>query len=137
MLLADLGADVVKVEGPNGDDTRGWVPPVADGVSTYFLGVNRGKRSVALDLRDETDAGLARELARRADVVIENFKPGGLAKYGLDHPSVSADNPKVIYASITGFGSGDGKHVPGYDLMVQAISGLMSLTGDPDGPPYR
>lgn len=137
MLLADLGATVVKVEGPQGDETRTWMPPVRDDVSTYYLGINRGKRSIALDLRDETDAGLARELARRADVVIENFKPGGLAKYGLDHASVSAANPMVIYASITGFGAGAGSHVPGYDLMVQAISGLMSLTGDADGPPYR
>ncbi|SFR25986.1 Crotonobetainyl-CoA:carnitine CoA-transferase CaiB [Lentzea waywayandensis] len=137
MLLADMGASVVKVEGPAGDETRTWMPPVRDDVSTYYLGINRGKRSIALDLRAPDDAALGRELARRADVVIENFKPGGLAKYGLDHASVSAGNPRVIYASITGFGSGDGKHVPGYDLMVQAISGLMSLTGDPDGPPYR
>ncbi|GAA3662101.1 CaiB/BaiF CoA-transferase family protein [Lentzea roselyniae] len=137
MLLADMGAEVIKVEGPQGDETRTWMPPVRDDVSTYYLGINRGKRSIALDLRDEADAELGRELARRADVLIENFKPGGLAKYGLDHPSVSAANPRVIYASITGFGSGDGRHVPGYDLMVQAISGLMSLTGDPDGPPYR
>ncbi|MEV6710663.1 CoA transferase [Lentzea sp. NPDC051208] len=137
MLLADMGASVVKVEGPGGDETRTWMPPVRDDVSTYYLGVNRGKRSIALDLRSEDDAALGRELARRADVVIENFKPGGLAKYGLDHASVSASNPRVIYASITGFGSGEGSHVPGYDLMVQAISGLMSLTGDPDGPPYR
>ncbi|MEU8041456.1 CoA transferase [Streptosporangium sp. NPDC049078] len=137
MLLADLGAEVVKVEGPGGDDTRSWTPPVRGDVSTYYLGVNRGKRSIALNLRDETDAGLARELARRADVVVENFKPGGLAKYGLDYDSVRAANPGVIYGSISGFGSGEGRHVPGYDLMVQAISGLMSLTGDPDGPPYR
>jgi crotonobetainyl-CoA:carnitine CoA-transferase CaiB-like acyl-CoA transferase len=137
MLLADLGADVVKVEGPQGDDTRGWMPPVRDGVSTYYLGVNRGKRSIVLDFRDETDARLARELARRADVVIENFKPGGLAKYGLDYDSVSAGNRGVVYASISGFGPGPGRDVPGYDLMVQAISGLMSLTGDPGGPPYR
>ena len=137
MLLADMGASVVKVEGPAGDETRTWMPPVREDVSTYYLGINRGKRSIALDLRDETDAQLARELARRADVLIENFKPGGLAKYGLDHASVAASNPGVIYASITGFGSGEGRHVPGYDLMVQAISGLMSLTGDPDGPPYR
>ncbi|ANZ41958.1 carnitine dehydratase [Lentzea guizhouensis] len=137
MLLADMGASVVKVEGPQGDETRTWVPPVREDVSTYYLGINRGKRSIALDLRDPDDAALGRELARRADVVIENFKPGGLAKYGLDHASVSATNPRVVYASITGFGSGAGRHVPGYDLMVQAISGLMSLTGDPDGPPYR
>src|SRR3954470_20682561 len=137
MLLADLGADVVKVEGPKGDDTRSWVPPLRGEASTYFLGVNRGKRSIALDLRDEADAAVARELARRADVLIENFKPGGLGKYGLDYPSVSATNPGVVYSSISGFGAGAGKDVPGYDLMVQAISGLMSLAGDPDGPPYR
>ncbi|NBM16319.1 CaiB/BaiF CoA-transferase family protein [Streptomyces sp. GC420] len=137
MLLADLGADVVKVEDPKGDDTRTWMPPVRNGVSTYYLGINRGKRSIALDFRDAADARLARELARRADVVIENFKPGGLAKYGLDHASVSAANPGVVYASISGFGAGPGREVPGYDLMVQAVSGLMSLTGDPDGPPYR
>ncbi|MYX38884.1 MULTISPECIES: CoA transferase [unclassified Streptomyces] len=137
MLLADLGADVVKVEGPHGDDTRSWTPPVRDGVSTYYLGVNRGKRSVALDLRDEADREAARELARRADVVIENFRPGGLVKYGLDYASVRTGNPAVVYASISGFGSGAGRDVPGYDLMVQAVSGLMSLTGEPGGPPYR
>ncbi len=138
MLLADLGAEVVKVEAPAGDDTRTWSPPLRDGVSTYYLGVNRNKRSVALDLKDEGDLVAARELARRADVLIENFKPGGLARFGLDYDSVSADNPRVVYASISGFGSGPGgRELPGYDLMVQAISGLMSLTGSPDGPPYR
>jgi crotonobetainyl-CoA:carnitine CoA-transferase CaiB-like acyl-CoA transferase len=137
MLLADMGAEVVKVEGPHGDDTRSWTPPVRDGTSTYYLGINRGKRSIVLDLRDETDADLGRELARRADVLIENFKPGGLAKYGLGYDAVRADNPGLVYTSITGFGSGAGRNVPGYDLMVQAMSGLMSLTGDPDGPPYR
>jgi crotonobetainyl-CoA:carnitine CoA-transferase CaiB-like acyl-CoA transferase len=138
MLLADLGAEVIKVEGPGGDDTRGWVPPVdADGRSTYFLAVNRNKRSVVLDLRDPGDLAAARELARRADVLVQNFKPGGLAKYGLDYDSVLAANPAIVYASISGFGSGGGKNLPGYDLMVQAMSGLMSLTGDPDGPPYR
>ncbi len=137
MLLADMGADVVKVESPDGDETRTWTPPARDDVSTYYLGINRGKRSVALDLRDEGDAALARELAHRADVVIQNFKPGGLVKYGLDAASVRAVNPRSVYASISGFGQTGGAHVPGYDLMVQAISGLMSLTGDPDGPPYR
>jgi crotonobetainyl-CoA:carnitine CoA-transferase CaiB-like acyl-CoA transferase len=137
MLLADLGADVIKAEGPNGDETRTWMPPVRGDVSTYYLGVNRGKRSIALDLHEEADAEIARELARRADVVIENFKPGGLARFGLDFESVRARNPAVVYASISGFGAGEGAHVPGYDLMVQAISGLMSLTGDRDGPPYR
>jgi crotonobetainyl-CoA:carnitine CoA-transferase CaiB-like acyl-CoA transferase len=137
MLLGDLGADVIKVESPGGDDTRGWVPPVRDGVSTYFLAINRNKRSVALDLRSENDRAAAAELARRADVMVENFKPGGLQRFGLDYASVSAANPAIIYASITGFGAGGGKDIPGYDLVVQAMSGLMSLTGDAEGPPYR
>jgi crotonobetainyl-CoA:carnitine CoA-transferase CaiB-like acyl-CoA transferase len=138
MLLADLGADVIKVESPGGDDTRTWAPPVRDGVSTYYLGVNRNKRSVALDLTDPGDVAAARELARRADVLVENFKPGGLARFGLDHPTVAKTNPGIVYASISGFGSGPGgRSLPGYDLIVQAISGLMSLTGDPDGDPYR
>ena len=138
MLLADLGADVIKVESPAGDDTRTWMPPVTeDGTSTYFLAINRNKRSVALDLKADGDRALARELARRADVLVQNFKPGGLARFGLDYDAVSALNPSVIYASISGFGSGGGKDLPGYDLMVQAMSGLMSLTGDPAGPPYR
>ena len=138
MLLADLGAEVVKVEGPGGDDTRTWQPPVRDGVSTYYLGVNRNKRSLALDLKDPADVDLARELARRADVLVENFKPGGLGRFGLDYDSVAAVNPGVVYASISGFGSGPGgAALPGYDLIVQAISGFMSLTGDADGEPYR
>jgi crotonobetainyl-CoA:carnitine CoA-transferase CaiB-like acyl-CoA transferase len=138
MLLADLGAEVVKVEGPGGDDTRTWQPPVREGVSTYYLGVNRNKRSVALDLKDPADAALAQELAHRADVLVENFKPGGLARFGLDYDSVAAANPGVVYASISGFGSGPGgAALPGYDLIVQAISGFMSLTGDTGGEPYR
>ncbi|MEJ2869117.1 CoA transferase [Actinomycetospora sp. OC33-EN08] len=137
MLLADMGAEVVKVEGPRGDDTRTWMPPVRGETSTYYLGINRGKRSIALDLRDPDDVALAQELARRADVVIENLRPGGMRKYGLDFDSVKETNAGVVYASISGFGSGKGAHVPGYDLMVQAISGLMDLTGDPDGEPYR
>jgi crotonobetainyl-CoA:carnitine CoA-transferase CaiB-like acyl-CoA transferase len=137
MLLADMGADVVKVESPGGDDTRTWVPPTRDGVSTYFLGVNRNKRSVALDLADDGDVALARGLAGRADVLLENFRPGGLDRFGLGYEAVADVNPGIVYASITGFGSGGGRALPGYDLIVQAISGLMSLTGDPDGPPYR
>lgn len=138
MLLADLGAEVIKVESPGGDDTRTWMPPVREGVSTYFLGVNRNKRSVALDLKDPADLAAAQELARRADVLIENFKPGGLARFGLDYPAVEAGNPRVVYASISGFGSGPkAAALPGYDLIVQAVSGLMSLTGDPDGEPFR
>ena len=138
MLLADLGAEVIKVESPGGDDTRTWRPPVREGVATYYLAVNRNKRSVALDLKDEDDRAAARELAARAHVVVENFKPGGLARFGLDYATVAAANPAVVYASISGFGSGKGAgDLPGYDLMVQAISGLMSLTGDPEGSPYR
>jgi crotonobetainyl-CoA:carnitine CoA-transferase CaiB-like acyl-CoA transferase len=138
MLLADLGADVIKVESPAGDDTRHWMPPVtSDGTSTYYLAINRNKRSVALDLTSSADVVLARELARRADVVVQNFKPGGLVRFGLDYESVRAINEPVIYASISGFGSAGGRDLPGYDLLVQAMSGLMSLTGEADGPPYR
>jgi crotonobetainyl-CoA:carnitine CoA-transferase CaiB-like acyl-CoA transferase len=138
MLLADLGADVIKVESPAGDDTRRWMPPItADGTSTYYLAINRNKRSVALDLSQPGDLAAGRELARRADVFVQNFKPGGLARFGLDYESVRAVNPRIVYASISGFGAGGGADLPGYDLMVQAMSGLMSLTGAPDGPPYR
>lgn len=137
MLLADLGAEVVKVEGPGGDDTRTWLPPVREGTSTYYLGVNRNKRSIALDLADPDDLAVARELARRADVMIQNFRPGGLRRFGLDYDSVAAVNERIVYASISGFGAGAGANLPGYDLVVQAASGLMSLTGEPDGPPYK
>jgi crotonobetainyl-CoA:carnitine CoA-transferase CaiB-like acyl-CoA transferase len=138
MLLADLGADVIKVESPGGDDTRSWQPPVRDGISTYYLAVNRNKRSIALDLKDSADLAAAQELARRADVLVENFRPGGLARFGLDYQTVAEGNPRLIYASISGFGSGErGAELPGYDLIVQAISGLMSLTGDPGGEPFR
>lgn len=138
MLLADMGAEVIKVENGNGDDTRSWVPPTRHGVSTYYLSVNRNKRSISLDLKDSEDLKLAKKLVGRSDVMIENFKPGGLAKYGLDYESVSASNPRIIYASISGFGSSEkASSLPGYDLMVQAISGMMSLTGDPEGPPFR
>ncbi len=138
MLLADLGADVIKVESPAGDDTRAWVPPTRpDGVSTYYASINRNKRSVVLDLRDPDDLDAARRLAARADVVIENFRPGGLRKFGLDHAAVRAQNPEVVYCSISGFGTGKGADLPGYDLIVQAMSGLMSLTGPADGGPYR
>ncbi|MBO0847194.1 MAG: CoA transferase, partial [Nocardioides sp.] len=115
MLLADLGAEVVKVESPGGDDTRTWQPPVRDGVATYYLGVNRNKRSVALDLKDDGDLHLARELAGRADVLIENFRPGGLDRFGLGYDDVAAHNPGIVYASISGFGTTDrGRVLPGY-----------------------
>ena len=137
MLLADMGAEVIKVESPAGDDTRTWMPPVRGEVSTYYLAINRNKKSIALNFKDPDDIALAQELAARADIMIENFKPGGLAKFGLDYDRVAAVNPGVVYASISGFGSTGGAALPGYDLIVQAISGLMSLTGDADGEPYR
>jgi crotonobetainyl-CoA:carnitine CoA-transferase CaiB-like acyl-CoA transferase len=137
MLLADLGADVIKVESPAGDDTRRWVPPTRDGVATYYLAINRNKRSVVLDLSTDEGLAAAHELTRRADIMVQNFKPGGLHRFGLDYPAVQARNPGIIYASISGFGAGAGQALPGYDVLVQAMSGLMSLTGDPDGPPYR
>jgi crotonobetainyl-CoA:carnitine CoA-transferase CaiB-like acyl-CoA transferase len=138
MLLGDLGATVIKVESPAGDDTRHWMPPVAaDGTSTYFLAINRNKRSVVLDLHDAADRSRAIELTRRSDVVVQNFKPGGLERFGLDFEAVRARNPAVLYASISGFGRDGGAGLPGYDLMVQALSGLMDLTGEPDGPGYR
>ncbi|RYZ25076.1 MAG: CoA transferase, partial [Propionibacteriaceae bacterium] len=136
-IMADLGATVVKVEAPAGDETRGWRPPERDGVSTYYLGINRNKRDVVLDFKDADDRADAAELCRRADVVVENFRPGGLVRFGLDYASVAATNPGVVYASISGFGAAEGARLPGYDLIVQAASGLMSLTGDPDGPAYR
>ena len=135
MMLADLGATVIKVEGPGGDDTRLWKPPVREDDATYYLSINRNKYDVVLDFTDAGDLELARELARRADVIVENFKPGGLVKYGLDYDSVAKDNPHVVYSSVTGFGPSNPQ--PGYDLLVQGLSGFMSLTGDADGPPYR
>jgi len=137
MMLADLGAEVIKVESPTGDDTREWVPPRRGDVGTYFLAVNRNKRSVALDLADEGDAAVAHALAARADVFIQNFRPGGLARFGLDYEAVARRNPGIIYCSISGFGAAEGASLPGYDVLVQGMSGLMSITGDPDGPPFR
>jgi crotonobetainyl-CoA:carnitine CoA-transferase CaiB-like acyl-CoA transferase len=135
MLLADLGAEVVKVERPGaGDDTRAWGPPHADGEATYYLGVNRNKRSVALDLTDPSDVDVARDLAARADVLVENFRPGTMERLGLGYTSLKERNPRLVYCSITGFGSGAGAGLPGYDLLVQAVGGLMSVTGEPDGP---
>jgi crotonobetainyl-CoA:carnitine CoA-transferase CaiB-like acyl-CoA transferase len=139
MLLADLGAEVVKVEGPGGDDTRHWVPPrrAETGTGTYYLSVNRNKRSIVLDLADPEDLRAALALAERADVFIHNFKPGGLDRFGLGYDRVHALNPRGVYCSISGFGTAGGASLPGYDLLVQGMSGLMSLTGGPDGPPYR
>jgi len=137
MLLGDLGATVIKVESPAGDDTRNWMPPDRNGVATYYMAINRNKRSITLDLNDPIDLQLAHELASRADIFIENFKPGGLKRFKLDYDSVQQLNDGIIYASISGFGTAQGASLPGYDLIVQAMSGLMSLTGDSDGPAFR
>lgn len=131
MLLADLGATVVKVERPGvGDDTREWGPPYGpDGQATYFQAVNRNKSSIALDLGAQADREIAHALAARADVFVENYRPGALARFGLDYGAVARANPSVVYCSISGFGSGGGRDLPGYDLLVQAMGGLMSVTG--------
>jgi crotonobetainyl-CoA:carnitine CoA-transferase CaiB-like acyl-CoA transferase len=138
MLLADLGAEVIKIERPGtGDDTRAWGPPFADGESTYFLSVNRNKRSFAADLEDPADLAAVRELVRRADVLVENFRPGSLARHGLDYAATRALNPEIVYCSVTGFGSDAGAGLPGYDLLVQAVGGLMSVTGPGPGQPVK
>jgi crotonobetainyl-CoA:carnitine CoA-transferase CaiB-like acyl-CoA transferase len=138
MLLADLGAEVIKIERPGtGDDTRAWGPPFADGESTYFLSVNRNKRSFAADLEDPADLAVVHELVRRADVLVENFRPGSLARHGLDYDAVRALKPDIVYCSVSGFGSGAGAHLPGYDLLVQAVGGLMSVTGPGPGQPVK
>jgi crotonobetainyl-CoA:carnitine CoA-transferase CaiB-like acyl-CoA transferase len=144
-VLADLGADVIKVERRGaGDDTRGWGPPfvAAAGGGTlgaaYFHGTNRGKRSIEIDFEDERDRSIVRKLAKRSDVLIENFKVGGLRRFGLDYASLSAENPRLIYCSVTGFGQ-DGPYAEraGYDLMAQGMGGIMDITGAPDGEPMR
>jgi crotonobetainyl-CoA:carnitine CoA-transferase CaiB-like acyl-CoA transferase len=140
--LADLGAEVIKVESPQGDDTRQWGPPFIehDGETSaaYFHGCNRGKASVIIDFRTPEGQAELRALLVDADIVIENFKLGGLAKYGLDYHSLKSLNPKLIYCSITGFGqTGPYAHRAGYDYIIQGMSGLMSITGEPDGAPQR
>jgi crotonobetainyl-CoA:carnitine CoA-transferase CaiB-like acyl-CoA transferase len=139
MTLADLGADVVKVERPgSGDDTRSWRPPVTDdGESTYHLAVNRNKRSVTLDLSSDSGRAAARELALCADVLVENFAPGGMERFGLGYDALAAVHPGLVYASVTGFGRAAGAGMPGYDFLVQAVGGLMSITGQPDGLPTK
>jgi crotonobetainyl-CoA:carnitine CoA-transferase CaiB-like acyl-CoA transferase len=135
MTLGDLGADVIKVESPLGDDTRRWKPPQdAEGRASYHHTANRNKRSIVLDLKEETDLELARRLCARADVVVSNFLPGTLARFGLDHETVASANPGVVHCEISGFGEGAGAALPGYDPLVQALSGLMSVTGPPGVP---
>ncbi len=145
-FLGDLGADIIKVERPGrGDDTRGWGPPYVMGAdgrptgeSAYYLSANRNKRSIAIDMADPEGAEKIRRLAAKCDVVIENFKVGGLKKYGLDYDSIRAVRPDIIYVSVTGFGqTGPNAHRPGYDLLAQAAGGIMSLTGEPDGEPMK
>jgi crotonobetainyl-CoA:carnitine CoA-transferase CaiB-like acyl-CoA transferase len=139
MLLGDLGADVIKVERPgSGDDTRAWGPPWRDGESTYYLGLNRNKRSIALDLADPADRELARALGERADVLLESFRPGLMASWGLDGDSLRAVNPRLVSCSVTAFGTGErAAGMPGYDFLLQAMGGLMSVTGEPDGRPLK
>ena len=135
MTLGDLGADVVKVEAPGGDDTRRWLPPTdAQGRAAYHHAANRNKRSVALDLRLEPDLALAGQLCERADVVVSNFKPGTLERFELDYERIAAVNPNVVFCEISGFGELGGREMPGYDPLVQALGGLMSITGPPGSP---
>jgi len=142
--LSDLGAEVIKLESPEGDDTRNWGPPFvkradgSDGDAAYFHSANRGKKSVIVDFKTEEGREVIRQLVSGADVFIENFKVGGLAKYGLDHASLRELNPKLIYLSLTGFGQ-TGPYAPkaGYDFMIQGLSGIMDLTGEPDGQPQK
>src|SRR6187549_3006527 len=137
-VLADLGAEVVKVESPEGDDTRRWGPPFVGEDAAYFHATNRGKRSVVADFATGEGRALVLDLVREADVLIENFKLGGLAKYGLDYASLSALNPRLVYCSITGFGQDEPyASRAGYDFIVQGMSGIMDLTGDPQGPPQK
>ena len=140
--LADLGAEVIKIESPDGDDTRGWGPPFierdGDKTAAYFYAANRGKASIVADLRTEAGQESVRAQVKDADILIENFKVGGLAKYGLDYQNLSALNPRLIYCSITGFGqSGPYAARPGYDFLIQGMSGLMSITGEPEGQPQK
>jgi crotonobetainyl-CoA:carnitine CoA-transferase CaiB-like acyl-CoA transferase len=139
MLLADLGATVIKVERPGGgDDTRAWGPPHDErGEATYFQAVNRNKDSLVLDLTDPDGRARARALASESDVVVENFRPGVMDRLGLDYDALAEANPGLIYCSITGFGRGEGAALPGYDLLVQALGGLMSITGEPGGEPQK
>ncbi len=141
-MLGDLGADVIKIENPStgGDDTRQWGKSVAEGadLTPYFMAANRNKRSLALDISTAEGQAIIRRLAAQADVLIENFKPGGLAKYGLDYASLRQACPRLVYASISGYGqTGPNREKPGYDLMAQGFGGMMSLTGEPDGAPMK
>jgi crotonobetainyl-CoA:carnitine CoA-transferase CaiB-like acyl-CoA transferase len=139
MLLADMGARVIKIEQPGkGDDTRGWGPPFLEGESAYFLSINRNKESVTVDLKHPEGRAIVEMLLARADVLVENFRPGTLAKLGLDYASLASRYPRLVYCSVSGFGqTGPRRAEPGYDAVMQGEGGLMSITGPPDGPPFR
>lgn len=137
-ILADLGATVWKIESPWGDDTRGWGPPFLGTESAYYLSANRGKKSLIVNLRDERGQAIIRRLAQKADILVENFRVGNLKRYGLDYESISAINPGIVYASVTGFGqTGPRAEEPGYDAALQGMTGIMSVTGEPDGRPTK
>ncbi len=139
MLLADMGARVIKIEQPGkGDDTRAWGPPFLEGESAYFLSINRNKESVTIDLKHPEGRAIVEMLLARADVLVENFRPGTLAKLGLDYQSLASRYPRLVYCSVSGFGqTGPRRAEPGYDAVMQGEGGLMSITGPPDGPPFR
>ncbi len=138
MVLGDLGADVIKVESPEGDETRGWGPPFVEGESAYYLCVNRNKRSIVVNFKTDEGRAIICELIKRSDVLVENFRPGTLARFSMDFESASVINPNLIYCSITGFGqTGFLRDKPGYDFMIQAMGGLMSITGEPNGEPMK
>ncbi|HJS17220.1 MAG TPA: CoA transferase [Anaerolineales bacterium] len=138
MVLGDLGADVIKVESPEGDETRGWGPPFAEGESAYYLCVNRNKRSIFVDFKTDEGRAILLDLIRRSDVLVENFRPGTLARFSLDFEAASVINPALTYCSISGFGqTGPLRGRPGYDFMIQAMGGLMSVTGEPGGEPMK
>jgi len=138
MLLGDLGADVIKIEPPGGDDTRGWGPPWIGGDSAYFMSANRNKRSIIIDLKKLEGREIVKKLVEKSDVVVENFRPGVAEQLGISYDSLSKINPRIIYCSISGFGqSGPYRDKPGYDLIALAMSGLMSITGEPNRPPVK
>lgn len=139
MMLGDMGAEVIKIENPDGgDDTRGWGPPFLNGVSTYFISINRNKKSLTLNLKNERGKELLRDLIRKGDVVVENFRPGALDKLGFSWEEIHRINPAVIFASLSGFGqTGPRRSEPGFDVVIQGEGGIMSITGEPDGPPSK
>ena len=139
MMLGDMGAEIIKVENPDGgDDTRSWGPPFLNGVSTYFISINRNKKSLTLNLKDERGKELLRDLIRKSDIMVENFRPGTLDKLGFSWEEIHRLNPAMIFASLSGFGqTGPRKSEPGFDVVIQGEGGLMSITGEPDGPPNK